>query len=112
MDQLVQYREYIKEIIRGHAGYQRELEEFETQLLFDDEGGHYYLMRVGWDGPRRIHACLIHMDLKSDGKIWVQRDGIESGVTQELLERGVPKTNIVLGFHAPYKRKFTDYAIA
>ena len=111
MDKVATYRQYIKEIILGHSDYQRELEEFETQLLFDDEQGYYYLMRVGWDGLRRIHACLIHVDLKGE-KIWIQRDGIEEGITQEFLARGVPKQDIVQAFHAPYKRKFTDYAVA
>ncbi|WP_279239774.1 element excision factor XisI family protein [Scytonema sp. UIC 10036] len=27
------------------------------------------------------------------------------------MHLGVPKQDIVLGFHAPYKRKFTDYAV-
>ncbi|MDX2245642.1 MAG: XisI protein [Bacteroidia bacterium] len=111
MDKLVKYRDYVKEIMRGHATYSRKLEEFETQLLFDDDMGHYYLMRVGWDGLKRIHACLLHIDLK-DGKIWIQRDGVEEGVTKEFLDRGVPKEDIVLAFHAPYKRKFTGYATA
>ncbi len=111
MDKIALYREYIKEILRGHAGYSRQLDEFETQLLFDDEGGHYYLMRVGWDGLRRIHACLLHVDLKGQ-KIWIQRDGVEEGITQEFVARGVPKEDIVLAFHAPYKRKFTGYATA
>ena len=31
-------------------------------------------------------------------------------VANELVEAGVPKQDIVLGFKAPYKRKFTDFA--
>jgi hypothetical protein len=29
-----------------------------------------------------------------------------------LLEAGVPKSDIVLAFHSPSKRKFTDFALA
>ncbi|MEM7531299.1 MAG: element excision factor XisI family protein [Chloroflexota bacterium] len=28
----------------------------------------------------------------------------------KLVERGVPNTDIVLGFHPPYKRPFTEFA--
>lgn len=46
------------------------------------------------------------MEIK-DGKIWIERDGTEIGVANELVEAGVPKQDIVLAFKAPYKRKFT-----
>ncbi|MEM9986306.1 MAG: XisI protein [Bacteroidota bacterium] len=110
---ITHYRTLIRQIIEQHAPYPnpRVPEEFDTQLLLDDEQGHYYLMYVGWDGYRRIHACLIHMDLKGE-KIWVQRDGTEYGVANELVDLGVPREDIVLGFQAPYKRPYTDFAAA
>ncbi len=49
------------------------------------------------------------MDIKK-GKIWIQLDGIKEGVSKELLERGVPKHDIVQAFHAPSRREYTDYA--
>ena len=32
-----------------------------------------------------------------DGKVWVQRDGTEDGVTDDLVAAGIPKSDIVLG---------------
>ena len=32
-------------------------------------------------------------------------------IATELVELGIPKEDIVLGFHALYHRQFTDYAI-
>ena len=52
----------------------------------------------------------MHVDIK-DNKIWIQHDGTEIGIAGELEKLGVPKSDIVLGFHAPYKRKFTDFAV-
>jgi hypothetical protein len=52
---------------------------------------------------------VIHVDIK-DGKIWIQCDFTEEGVANELVELGVPKTDIVLGFRSPYVRQFTDFA--
>lgn len=107
------YRQFIRHILEQHAPYHnpRQPDEFDTQLLLDDEKGHYYLMHVGWDSLNRIHACLIHIDLKGE-KIWVQRDGTEYGVANELVDMGVPREDIVLGFQAPYKRPYTDFAVA
>lgn len=64
---------------------------------------------MGWEELRRVYGCIIHIDIK-DGKIWIQRDGTETRVANELVTAGVPKQDIILGFHAPYKRKFTEFA--
>ena len=35
---------------------------------------HYEVMHVGWDGPRRIHGSVVHIDIVDD-KVWIQYDG-------------------------------------
>ena len=45
-------------------------------------------------------------------KIRLQRDGTEYSVANELVDLGVPREDIVLGFQAPYKRPYTDFAAA
>jgi hypothetical protein len=52
----------------------------------------------------------IRLSIK-DGKIWIQHDGTEGGIANDLVDHGVPKHDIVLGFHAPFKRQFTDFAV-
>jgi hypothetical protein len=47
----------------------------------------------------------------NDGKIWVQRDDTEDGVTYELEAAGIPKDKIVLGFHPQNVRQYTGYAV-
>jgi hypothetical protein len=42
-----------------------------------------------------------------DGKVWVQRDDTEDGVTYELVAAGIPKDKIVLGFHPANVRPHT-----
>lgn len=46
-----------------------------------------------------------------DGKIWVQYDGTEEGVATELVDAGVPKVDIVLGFRHPSVRQYTEFAV-
>jgi hypothetical protein len=41
-------------------------------------------MTLGWDRKARVHGCLVHLDI-IDGKIWVQRDETEDGVTYESV---------------------------
>ena len=51
-----------------------------------------------------------HVDI-IDGKIWVQHDGTEDVIADQLVEKGVPKQDIVLAYHAPNVRKYTDFAL-
>ena len=83
----------------------------DLQKVFDREGDHYLVMLVGRDGIRRVHGCLIHVDLIDD-KFWIQRDGTEYGIARELEDAGVPKEQIVLAFHLEEDRPYTGYAVA
>jgi len=109
MDTLTSHRQAIQQLLRDYAS-QAKSGEVETQLVFDHEHGHYQLVYVGWENDGRVYGCVMHFDIK-DGKIWIQHNGTEVDVAAELEKLGVPKTEIVIGFHSPFKRQFTDYAI-
>jgi len=106
-----QYRQYIRHLLserRDRASMQRNAQEYEMQTIFDAEHDHYQLLYVGWRGNKRDFGCILHLDIK-DGKIWVQHDGTEEGIANRLVEMGVPKQDIILAFHEPYVRQFTDF---
>ncbi len=67
------------------------------------------MFHVGWRGERRVFGCVIHIEIREE-KIWIQRDGTEVGIANELIAAGVPKSDIVLGYRSPYMRKFTELA--
>jgi hypothetical protein len=54
---------------------------------------------------------VLHLDIKG-GKIWIQWNGIEDDIAVELVALGVPKHDIVLGFHTPLLRQYTEYAVS
>lgn len=39
-------------------------------------------------------------------------DGVYEGVTQKLLDAGIPHESIAIGFHAPSERRYTPFALA
>ena len=57
-----------------------------------------------------IYGCLLHLDIINN-KVYIQQNNTEISVAEKLVELGIPKTDIVIGFHSPFKRKFTEYAI-
>lgn len=105
----INYIQLIKDILTQHSINHCQ-GDTEIQLIFDDYNYHYQVLNIGWQDQTRVYGVIIHVDLKGD-KIWIQRDGTEVGIANQLLDAGVAKQNIVLGFQAPYKRQFTEFAI-
>ena len=110
MEKLEKYRDLVKKLINKYGQYKPKYGDIEVQKIFDTQGDHYQLMNVGWHGNRRLRGCVLQIDLKSD-KIWIQHDGTEIGVANELVEWGVPKEDIILAYYAPYRRQYTGFAV-
>ena len=83
----------------------------EAQTIFDTEHDHYQLLYNGWHNTKRIFGPVLHLDIK-EGKIWIQWNGTEDDIAAELVALGVPKHDIVLGFHSPRMRQHTEYAVS
>ncbi len=111
MDKLTQYRQAIQAILTEHSQIKPAYGEIQMKLLFDVEHDRYQLLRTGWQDERRVYGTLIHMDLE-DNKIWIQYDGTEVGVANELTDRGIPKDDIVLAYHSPFMRQYDGFAIS
>jgi hypothetical protein len=113
MDRVAVYRKHIQNLLQERA--ERSMKspsQIEAQTIFDTERDHYQLVYVGWKpNGLRDYGCLLHLDIKN-GKIWIQYDGTEGGIAYRLLELGVPKEDIVLGFHPPEVRKYTEFAVS
>src|SRR5215216_326042 len=111
MDQLDQYRSLIEASLTEYSQIPYAYGEIESRLIVDRSNDQYVLLNVGWDAGRRVHSCLIHIDIIA-GKVWIQRDGTEEGIAKTLVQKGIPKDQIVLAFQAKERRPYTGYAVA
>jgi len=111
VDKIAKYREYIQNLLTRYASNDISDNGVEVQLILDTERDHYQWMNVGWQDLKRVYRCVIHFDIK-DGKIWLQQNLTDQNPAEESLAMGVPKEDIVLGLHPPYKRPYTDYGVA
>ena len=111
MDKLKKYREVVENILTEHAAIPYAYGEIERRTLFDQAKDSYLLYIVGWDNDGRVHGIITHLDI-INCKIWIQRDGTEDGIADDLESAGVLKSDIVLAWHEPELRKYTDYAVA
>jgi serine/threonine protein kinase len=111
MEKLQQYRQIIREVLTEEAHPYCHSNDVETVLICDTEHDRYQLTYIGWENQKRIFNVILHLDIK-DGKIWVQYNGTETAIAKFLTDKGVPASDIVLGFHSPFKRQFSGYALA
>jgi hypothetical protein len=112
MDKLENYRSLIKKILTEHddLANRSSKKKYETFLVFDETHDHYLWMSLDWLNQKRINNTNVHIRIKNE-KIYIEQDWTEEGIANELLNEGVPKSDIVLAFHDPETRKFTEFAV-
>ncbi len=81
------------------------------EVLVDKENRHFQLQAIGWADGRFVHSIPFYFEIKN-GKIWLQINNTDILVTDELIEQGIEKSDIVLGFQPEYRRPFTGFAVA
>jgi len=109
MDTVDIYRQKIEVVLKEYTRIPYAYGDIQTEAVFDRDNDRYLLVNVGWDEAKRVHSSLVHIDI-IDGKVWIQRDGTEEGIAQELVKVGIPKERIVLGFRPLEVRPHTGYA--
>jgi hypothetical protein len=110
MDQLNQYREIVKKTILKYAQFCPSHGQIELHPVFDDQRDHYALMQIGWDRGKRIRGNLIYVTL-NQGKVSIEYDGMERGITQELINLGIPREDIILAFQSPEIRNAQELMV-
>ena len=109
MAKIEQYRQIIKELLLSLCTNNDP--NIECQFICDTDNDHYQIVEMGWQGFKRIYACYIHIDIKAE-KVWIQHNMTEKDLGQALVDRGIERSDIILGLQPQYKRPYTNYGIA
>lgn len=112
MDRVAQYRSLLKEILATQAKEmdQQPVSGVDTELIIDESHDNYMLCPVGWSPQGRVQGATLYVRIRN-GKFWIEEDWTEEGIAAHLLEAGIPKEDIVLAFHSPDMRPYTEFAV-
>lgn len=111
MEKIAKYQQAVLSILEEYARIKPVNQpDVENYVVADREHNHFQLLRIGWQGPQYIFSVVLHFEIKN-GKVWFQRNTTEMDIVDVLMERGVPREDIVLGFRAPYIREHTGFAV-
>lgn len=113
MDKIARYRSVIIEILEELAEFSNRSpsDDIRTYTIFDQQHDHYMLLDAGWKAKKRMRSIYAYICIKG-GKIWVEEDWTNEGVATYLANKGIQKSEIVLGFKPPEIRPFTEFAVA
>lgn len=106
----MQYEPIIKQVFNDYINFIGQTNEIQLEAITDSEHQRYLLVEIGWQNGRRIYGTLLHIDI-IDNKLWIQHDGTENGIANELVALGIAKQHIVLAFKPIERRKITEFAI-
>jgi hypothetical protein len=113
MDRITQFREIIEKVLTEAWRFLGPSNDdgVEYKLMFDRQRDSYAITAVGFNGPRRVHRFVIHLEI-INGKVWLQADNTDFEIARDLEKAGIAKSEIVLAFHEPKLRPHTEYAAA
>ena len=111
MDRTDEYRLIVRRIIEDYASDKYSYGQIESEAIVDREKDHFEVVNVGWDDrSRRVHGTVVHVNIIG-GKVWIQYDGTDRPIADELLAAGIPPEDIVLAFHPAELRHLTGFAV-
>ena len=112
MDKLAKYRQKIKKVLTEYHDWVSGSANLDQEggLVFDEIYDRYFWLFMGWEGKKKISNIQVHIRIKNN-KIYIEEDWTEEGIANELLREHVPKEDIVLVFHDPETRKYTEFAV-
>ena len=113
MDRLSKHKTIVRRILEEIASISPSDDHSETQVIIDEERGHYLLFSVGWGRNRRDYVPFVHLDVQPNAKVYIQHDGTDLKIAERLVEEGIEKNQIVLAFQSPNRRKLIpDFAVS
>ncbi|MEN0046085.1 MAG: element excision factor XisI family protein [Bacteroidota bacterium] len=113
MDRLSKHVEIVKSVISEiYENYIEGIENTEHILIQDEKHNNYLLLMNSWMHGSRFYGILIHMQVVENGLIYLHDDNTDLIVVDQLLEKGIAKKDIVIGWHEPSMRAETEFATA
>jgi len=103
-----QYRQTLQNILQTYCNTLNKNRTTTTQLIINQNQTRYLIIDEGWHNIKRIHDLIFDAEIRNQ-QIWLHHDGLDHGITDELVAAGIPKTSIVLAFHPPHIRPHTGY---
>jgi XisI protein len=96
MDKSLTYPEILTQVLRKAASAQPRLQPIQIRAVCDPESEQFLIIATGWEKNIWMNVILFHAQLL-DGKVVIEDDNFEEGLTQVLITAGIAAEDIVTG---------------
>ena len=112
MDKMKKYQKILKEVLTYYAlkPYSKN-SKMESHLIINEEKTQFLFFRIGWEGKKFCHSLYFHFQIKNK-KVWLLKNNTDIEIGKKLVEKGIPKSDIVIGFVSEFERTTEGYALA
>lgn len=112
MDKIAKYKQLIHEEMEYQASIRiANIPDVPPKLFIGENRRFFTLYFIGWQGKEYIHHYLFNIEIIGD-KVWVHEDATDIFIAGKLVERGIQKEDIVLGYIPKYARTIEGFALA
>ena len=63
MGNVSHYRKTVFDVLSSHMKADYAVGDITKEMVVDEKNDRYLVMVVGWEGPRRVHGALLHVDI-------------------------------------------------
>jgi hypothetical protein len=112
MDNTLKYHNSIMELLNEFITFWHNGDGVERKVLYDAQSKTYTLVSYGWQEKKRyLHGIAFHLQI-IDSKVWIHQNNTAYLIADELIEKGVAREDIVLGFLPERDRAYSGFAVA
>jgi XisI protein len=104
MDKIKKYQNAVIGLLEELANFGSSQNGLENQVITDLLHNQFQFVITGWqNGKDFVHTVALQLDIK-DGKVRIWKNNLDIRLVDELMQRGIPQSDIVLAFHPPKER--------
>jgi trans-2-enoyl-CoA reductase len=96
MDKSLKYADILTQVLRQESAIKTRLKQLKISPVCDQEIGQYLIIMTGWQKEKWTNTILFHARL-ADGKIVIEDDNFEEGLTNALIQAGIDAKDIITG---------------
>ena len=109
MDTIGIYQKIVEQVLRKHIQLpSSQFPAIQDILIIDSDKRHFIVLSMGWNDQKYIHQVAFHIEVKSNGQVWIHENRTDVLIDEELINEGIPAKNIIPGMLEGYPERGVD----
>lgn len=79
-------------------------------LVVSEDQTDFLLLSIGWRGKQFQNNVMFHFQIRGN-KVWILKNNTDVEIGEILVEEGIPKSDIVIGWLPTYLQEMSDYGV-